>query len=178
MLFNPHLCKFAYIGQFEVPFVINSLYSKKKGLDAGKIVKYYKDFKSVYSEFQKKSKRNPLVNIINVWIERPPKDFKFHEEYFIVGEDELEYVFVQQSDVKTKAVDLTRKRSDHDKLSLMLQLAFATDVLQKFNKHHHNLEWKYVSEDITEENGQIVFIKPRYTQVSLVFFSKVTYQLS
>jgi len=38
---------------------------------------------------------NPFVNIIKVWNEKPPKDFKFHSD-FIVEDNALEYVFVQQ----------------------------------------------------------------------------------
>jgi len=123
----------------------------------------------VYSEFEKSSLKNPLVNIIKVWTENPPKDFRFHPD-FIVEENDLEYVFVQQSDIKATAVDLTRKRSNKNKLALLLQLAFATGVLQKSRKNHNNLEWKYVLENTTVENEPIVFIKPRYTKVSDIFY--------
>lgn len=66
----------------------------------------------------------------------------------------------------TEAVDLSRRRSDTNKLALLLQIAFATNVLQKKKKNHFNLDWKYMLEDPTNENEPINFIKPRYTLVS------------
>jgi len=104
------------------------------------------------------------VNIIKVWIENPPKDFKYHSD-FMVEDNDLEYVFVQEDDISLKSVDLTRIRSITNKVTLLLQLAFAVSMLQKRKKNHFNLDWKYVLEDPKTENKPTVFIKPRYTQV-------------